>query len=297
MTKRVVLIGHPVAHSLSEAMQQAAFDDRGIDARYELWDRAPIALAEAITELRGDDFLGANVTIPHKERVVPMMDKLTEEAHAIGAVNTITREGKRLVGHNTDAPGFKVALDRLVGKQKMPRMAVVLGAGGGARAVVYGLITEGFQRIIVFNRHLHRAEGLVKHFGRSAAHMELRAMPWHESIIEAELAKAKILVNATSIGLTSEVSPIPAEVLHDDLLVLDLIYARTRLLRDAESAGCTVADGELMLLHQGAAAFTLWTGQPAPLEVMQAKLVEARAGGLRSAEGEPTGEPVTAAAE
>lgn len=297
MTKRVVLIGHPVAHSLSEAMQQAAFDDRGIDARYELWDRAPIALAEAITELRGDDFLGANVTIPHKERVVPMMDKLTEEAHAIGAVNTITREGKRLVGHNTDAPGFKVALDRLVGKQKMPRMAVVLGAGGGARAVVYGLITEGFQRIIVFNRHLHRAEGLVKHFGRSAAHMELRAMPWHESIIEAELAKAKILVNATSIGLTSEVSPIPAEVLHDDLLVLDLIYARTRLLQDAESAGCTVADGELMLLHQGAAAFTLWTGQPAPLEVMQTKLAEARAGGLRSAEGEPTGEPVTAAAE
>ena len=297
MTKRVVLIGHPVAHSLSEAMQQAAFDDRGIDARYELWDRAPIALAEAITELRGDDFLGANVTIPHKERVVPMMDKLTEEAHAIGAVNTITREGKRLVGHNTDAPGFKVALDRLVGKQKMPRMAVVLGAGGGARAVVYGLITEGFQRIIVFNRHLHRAEGLVKHFGRSAAHMELRAMPWHESIIEAELAKAKILVNATSIGLTADVSPIPAEVLHDDLLVLDLIYARTRLLQDAESAGCTVADGELMLLHQGAAAFTLWTGQPAPLEVMQAKLAEARAGGLRSAEGEPTGEPVTAAAE
>ncbi len=297
MTKRVVLIGHPVAHSLSGAMQQAAFDDRGIDARYELWDRAPIALAEAITELRGDEFLGANVTIPHKERVVPMMDKLTEEAQSIGAVNTITREGKRLVGHNTDAPGFKVALDRLVGKQKMPRMAVVLGAGGGARAVVYGLITEGFQRIVVFNRHLHRAEGMVKHFGRSAAHMELRAMPWHESIIEAELAKAKILVNATSIGLTADVSPIPAEVLHDDLLVLDLIYARTKLLRDAESAGCSVADGELMLLHQGAAAFTLWTGQPAPLELMQARLAEARAGGLRSAEGEPTGEPVTTAAE
>ena len=90
----------------------------------------------------------------------------------------------------------------------MPRHAVVLGAGGGARAVVYGLIREGFQRIIVFNRHLHRAEALVKHFGRSAAHMELRAMPWHESIIEAELAKSKVLVNATSIGLTSDVSPI-----------------------------------------------------------------------------------------
>jgi shikimate dehydrogenase len=295
MTKRVVLIGHPVAHSLSGAMQQAAFDSLGIDARYELWDRAPMALADTITELRGDDFLGANVTIPHKERVVPLVDKHTEEAGATGAVNTITREGKRLVGHNTDVPGFRIALDTLVGKQKMPRAAVVLGAGGGARAVVHGLITEGFQRIIVFNRHLHRAEGLVKHFGRSAAHMELRAMPWHESIIEAELAKTKVLVNATSIGLDSDVSPIPAATLHGDLLVLALIYSQTRLLRDAAAAGAATADGELMLLHQGAAAFTLWTGMPAPLELMQAKLAEARAGGLRSAEGEPAGEPAASA--
>jgi shikimate dehydrogenase len=290
MTKRVVLIGHPVAHSLSGSMQQAAFDSLGIDARYELWDRAPIALADAIGELRSDAFLGANVTIPHKERVVPLVDRLTEEAHATGAVNTITREGKRLIGHNTDVPGFKVALDRLVGRQKMPRQAVVLGAGGGARAVVYGLITEGFQRVVVFNRHLHRAEGMVRHFGRSAAHMELRAMPWHESIIESEIAKTKVLVNATSIGLTADESPVPAELLIPELLVLDLIYARTRLLRDAQAAGAaSVMDGELMLLHQGAAAFTLWTGQAAPLELMQSALADARAGGLRSAEGEPAG--------
>jgi shikimate dehydrogenase len=291
MTKRVVLIGHPVAHSLSGAMQQAAFDDQGIDAAYELWDRAPIALPDAIEEIRGDDFLGANVTIPHKERVVPLVDKLTEEAQATGAVNTITREGHRLVGHNTDVPGFKVALDKLVGRQKMPRHAVVLGAGGGARAVIYGLIRDGFQRVIVFNRHLHRAEAMVKHFGRSASHMELRAMPWHESIIEAELAKSKVLVNATSIGLTADVSPIPAEILPPDLMVLDLIYNRTRLLRDAAAVGATVSDGELMLLHQGAAAFTLWTGLPAPIDLMQKALSTARAGGVRSAEGEPTGEP------
>jgi shikimate dehydrogenase len=284
-------------------MQQAAFDALGIDATYEAWDRAPIELADAVAELRTDAFLGANVTIPHKERVVPMVDRLTEDAHSTGAVNTITREGKRLIGHNTDVPGFKVALDRLVGKQKMPRQAVVLGAGGGARAVVYGLITEGFQRIIVFNRHLHRAESMVKHFGRSASHMELRAMPWHDSIIESELAKARVLVNATSIGLTRDESPIPAEALNGELLVLDLIYARTKLLRDAEAAGSTVADGELMLLHQGAAAFTLWTGQPAPLDLMQERLAAARAGGLRSAEGEPAGEaaatatPATSAAD
>jgi shikimate dehydrogenase len=297
MTKRVVLIGHPVAHSLSGAMQQAAFDELGIDARYELWDRAPIELADAVNELRSEEFLGANVTIPHKERVVPMVDRLTEEATATGAVNTITREGRRLIGHNTDVAGFKVALDKLVGRQKMPKQAVVLGAGGGARAVVYGLIREGFQRIVVFNRHLHRAEGLVKHFGRTAAHMELRAMPWHESIIEVEIAKAKILINATSIGLSSDVSPVPAAALNEELLVLDLIYSKTRLLRDAAAVSATTSDGELMLLHQGAAAFTLWTGQPAPLELMRSKLAEARAGGVRSAEGEPTGEPAVAAAE
>jgi shikimate dehydrogenase len=286
MTKRVVLIGHPVAHSLSGAMQQAAFDTLGIDASYELWDRAPIALAEAISQLRTDDFLGANVTIPHKERVVPQVDRLTEEAHATGAVNTLTKEGRKLVGHNTDVPGFKVALDQLVGRQKMPRHAVVLGAGGGARAVVYGLIREGFQRVIVFNRHLHRAESLVKHFGRSASHMDLRAMPWHESIIESELAKTKVLVNATSTGLTGDETPVPAEILTPELFVLDLIYAKTRLLRDAASAGAATSDGEQMLLHQGAAAFTLWTGQPAPLDVMAAALKQARAGGLTSAEGE-----------
>lgn len=301
MTKRIVLIGHPVAHSLSGAMQQAAFDALKIDARYELWDRPPIELADAIGEIRKAEFLGANITIPHKERVEPMMDRLTEEAQATGAVNTITREGRRLVGHNTDVAGFEVALDRLVGRQKMPRHAVVLGAGGGARAVVFGLIREGFQRVVVFNRHLHRAEGLVRHFARSAAHMDLRAMPWHESIIESELAKTKLLVNATSIGLEPEESPVPGETIPADLLVLDLVYSRTKLLRDAAAAGGVAQDGETMLLHQGAAAFTLWTGQAAPLEVMAEALAKARSEGIRSAEGEPAseaeGEPATDAAD
>jgi shikimate dehydrogenase len=302
MTKRVVLIGHPVAHSLSGAMHQAAFDKLGIDARYELWDRAPGTLAEAIAELRTEDFLGANITIPYKERVVPLVDRQTDEAHITGAINTLTKEGRKLVGHNTDVVGFKTALDKAVGKQKMPRHAVILGAGGGSRAVVSALIREGFQRVIVFNRHLHRAEAMVKHFSKSAAHMELRAMPWHESIIEAELAKTKVLINATSIGLLADETPIPAEILRPELLVLDLIYAQTRLLREAASAGCNTADGELMLLHQGAAAFTLWTGQPAPIDVMHAALSAARERGLRSAEGEPAGvdvdaEPTADAAE
>ena len=287
MSKRVVLIGHPVAHSLSGPMLQAAFDERGIDARHELLDVTVPQLAAAIEDVRGADYLGAQVTIPHKERVALLVDRLTDEAHATGAVNTITKEGKRLVGHNTDVPGFRVALDRLVGKQKMPKQAVVLGAGGGARAVVYGLITEGFQRVIVFNRHLHRAEALVKHFGRSAAHMELRAMPWHESIIEAELAKTKVLINATSIGLHGDVSPIPAEIVPPGLLVMDLIYnpPQTRFLREAAAAGAdSTANGLVMLLHQGTAQFELWTGQPAPLELMRERLDAALAAREASAD-------------
>ena len=287
MSKRVVLIGHPVAHSLSGPMLQAAFDDRGIDARHELLDVTVPHLAGVIEGLRGSDFLGAQVTIPHKERVVPLLDRLTEEAHATGAVNTITKEGKRLVGHNTDVAGFRVALDRLVGRQKMPKQAVVLGAGGGGRAVAYGLITEGFTRIVVFNRHLHRAEALVKHFTKSAAHMELRAMPWHVSIIESELARTRILINATSIGLHGDVSPLPADVIPAGLLVLDLIYnpPQTRLLREAVAAGAdATSNGVVMLLHQGTAQFELWTGQPAPLDLMRERLEAALAAREESAD-------------
>jgi shikimate dehydrogenase len=263
-------------------MQQAAFDALGIDARYELWDRRQIDLAEAIEQLRGEDFLGANVTIPHKEHVVPLVDRLTEDAQATGAVNVISRQGTKLIGHNTDVAGFKSALDRVVGKQKMPRHAVVLGAGGAGRAVVSALISEGFQRVVVFNRHLHRAEGLVRHFGRSAAHMDLRAMPWHESVLEAELSKTKVLVNATSIGMNPGETPIPADLLQPDLFVIDLIYNPpvTQLLRDAAAARDTVLGGEPMLLQQGARAFELWTGKAAPVEVMQAELDRAREQGL-----------------
>jgi len=289
MSKRVVLLGQPVTHSLSEALQKAAFEAAGIDAQYEPIDTPTVDLADAVEALRSEEYLGANIGVPHKDRVLPMLDRLTEEAQATGAVDTITRDGDQLVGHNTDVTGFKAALEELVGNQKMPRNAVVVGAGGGGRAVVYSLIQAGFQNVALFNRHLHRGERLVKHFGRSASHMDLKARPWHESVIEAELAKTNVLVNATSIGLNPDESPVPAEILPSDLLVLDLIYARTRLLRDAAAAGCTVSDGKTMLLNQGAAAFTLWTGQPAPTDAMAAALADARDHGVLSAEGEPAG--------
>ena len=204
MPKRVVLLGHPVSHSLSEALLEAAFAASGIDATYQPVDTPTVELSDAIEALRKEDYLGASIGAPHKERVVPMLDRLTDEAQRTGAVDTVTKDGTQLVGHNTEVIGFRPALDALVGNQKMPKAAVVLGAGGGARAVVQVLIAAGFLNVVVFNRHLHRAERMVKHFARSSSHMDLRAKPWHESVIEAELAKTDILVNASSVGRDPE---------------------------------------------------------------------------------------------
>jgi shikimate dehydrogenase len=288
--KRVVLVGHPVVQSLSSALHQAAFDAKGIDARYEPNDVPLIGLPDAIEALRGDDFLGANIAFPYKERVAPMVDRLTEDAQATGAVDTITREGSRLVGHNTDVVGFRAALDELIGRQKMPKNAVIIGAGGGARAAVYVLITAGYQRVIVFNRHLHRAEALVRHFGRSASHMELRAMTWHESVIEAELSKTKVLINASAVADPATNSPIIAELLPPELLVLDLIYwpRDTKLLSDARAAGATeTQNGDTMLLHQTAAAFHLWTGMDVEIDVLREQLDAARESGTAVAATAP----------
>jgi shikimate dehydrogenase len=238
-----------------------------------------VEFAEAVAALRGDEYLGAAIGVPHKERVVPMLDRLTDEAQKTGAVDTVTRDGNQLVGHNTEVLGFKSALEALVGNQKMPKTAVVLGAGGAARSVVYSLIAAGFLNVVIFNRHLHRAERLTKHFARSSSHMDLKAKPWHESVIEAELAKTDILINASSVGREAEESPLPAELLPPDLLVMDLhcVPEETRLLKDATAAGATRAiNGDVMLVHQSAAAFRLWTGQVAPLDVIRTQLETSR---------------------
>ena len=279
MSKRVVLLGQPVTHSLSEALQEAAFEAAGIDARYEPIDTPTVGLVDAVAALRGEEYLGANIGVPHKDRVATMLDRLTEEAQATGAVDTITIDGDELVGHNTDVLAFKPALEELVGNQKMPKNAVVVGAGGGSRAVVYVLIQAGFHNVALFNRHLHRGERLVKHFGRSASHMELKARPWHESVIEAELAKTDILINASSMGRDPEETPIPGELLPPDILVMDLHYVpeQTRLLKEAEAAGATRAmNGDFMLIEQTAAAFELWTGEKAPRSVIEKTLKKAR---------------------
>ena len=274
--QRLPVIGQSFAHSAVEAVQRAAFEAAGLPIAIERWERRPHQLAAAIEGLRDDAFVGALIAAPHKERAAGMTNALSEDAKVSGAANVIVRDGTKLRGHNTDVDGVRAGLAAILPKvqAKWPRQAVVLGAGGGARAVVAVLIGSGFQRIAVFNRHLHKAEATVAHFARSARLLELRALPWHETFLEVELAKAKLLVNASGIGVEEGASPVPAELLGPGLLVLDLVlnHAITPLMRDAQAQGGTVANGHAAFLAASAETFQLLAGQPPPADVMRAAL-------------------------
>lgn len=274
--QRLPVIGQTSSHNAFEAVQRAALEAAGVDLQLERWERRAHQLADAIEELRRGDVAGALVLAPHKERTATLVHALSEDAKATGAVNLVLRDGQKLRGHNTDVDGLRAGLTALLPKVqgKWPRAAVVLGAGGGARAAVAVLVGSGFQRISLFNRHLHRAEAVVTHFARHTRHMELRARPWHETIMESELSKAGLLIDASGLGADEAASPIPAELLPDGLYVLDLVLDRaaTPVMRDAKARDGTVANGRASFLASSAATFRLLTGGDAPQDVMRAAL-------------------------
>jgi shikimate dehydrogenase len=271
--QRLPVIGQSFAHSAVEAVQRAAFEATGLPIAIELWERRPHELPAAIEELRDEAFVGALIAAPHKERAAGLANALSDDARASGAANVIVRDGARLRGHNTDVDGVRAGLSAMLprAQAQWPRQAVVLGAGGGARAVVAVLIGSGLQRIAVFNRHLHKAEAVVAHFARAARQMDLRALPWHETFLEVELGRANLLVNASGIGVEEGASPLPAEMLASGLFVLDLVlnHTTTPLMRDALDRGGTVANGQASFLAASAETFRLLTGQEAPGEVMR----------------------------
>ena len=273
--QRLPVIGQTTVHSPFEAVQRAAIAATGLPIEVERWERRPHQLAGAVEELRGPEVIGALVAQPHKEHAAELVDARSDDAKHTGAVNVIVRDGARLRGHNTDVDGLRAGLAGVLPKvqARWPRQAVVLGAGGGARAAVSVLISAGLLRIAVFNRHLHRAEGLVSHFARHARHMDLRAMPWHDAILEAELSRAGLLVNASGIGLEAGSSPISPELLPQGLVVLDLVLQRTTpLMASVGERGGTAANGQASFLASSAAAFLLLTGTAAPVEAMSAAL-------------------------
>jgi shikimate dehydrogenase len=274
---RLPIIGYPLTQTPLDGVLRAGLVEVGASLEIEPWERRPHQLADALKEIRADDaFAGAIISSPHKEKAPPLSDALSDDARISGAVNVMVRVDGRLRGHNTDADGIRAGLVSILPrvKGKWPRNAVVLGAGGGARAVVAVLIGSGFKHVAVLNRHLHRAEALVTHFSRAARHMELRARPWHDAIIEAELARAELLVNASGIGVEEGESPIPGDLLPPDRFVLDLVLNRasTPLMEQAKAEGGTVANGQAAFLRASSETIRLLTGgTPAP-EALRAAL-------------------------
>ena len=268
---QVWLIGRPVAHSLSPAMHNAAFAKLGLPHRYEARETADDQLAGTIDRLRRDDVLGANVTIPHKESVLRLLDEVDDEARRIGAVNTIVSRGARLIGYNTDKYGFEKALEvqprRIPWGEGFPfadDTICILGAGGAARACALSLLEHG-NNVEIANRDPGRAGSLAQSLevdGRRPT-----VVPWPRGRVLPDA-----VVNATPLGLNGE------DVLEDAVLpmwVIDLVptAAETPLVKRAKATdNVTVVDGLSMLLHQAARSFELWTGVPAPLEAMRAAL-------------------------
>jgi len=257
------LIGNPVGHSLSPPMHEAAYEATGIDARYVTFEPAPDDVGAAVAGARALGIAGLNVTIPFKESVTAHVEP-DDLAGRIGAVNTIAfRDEEPPAGHNTDAAGVVRSFER-EGLALDGRTAVVVGAGGAGRAAAVGLADAG-AAVRVANRTVPRAEELAGIVGGSAHALD--ALP-------GILADADLLVNATSVGMEEDATPVPAGALHDELAVLDAVYSplETRLLADAANRGATTIDGGRMLVEQGAEAFEIWTGETAPIEEMERAL-------------------------
>jgi shikimate dehydrogenase len=265
-------LGYPVEHSRSPAMHNAAFDAMGLDYRYVAFAVPPPALRDAVRGLRALGMVGANVTIPLKELVIPYLDDVSEEARMIGAVNTIVSRNGRLLGHNTDAQGFLRSLREDTGVTAKGGRFLIVGAGGAARAVAAGLAMSGARGVVVVNRSVQRALGMARRFRRLFPAVEWIGRPLEE-LPAARTIRA--VIQCTSVGMRPEdPSPVPVQWLEPRVAVYDLIYhTRTALVREARAVGAPCAGGVGMLVHQGAQAFALWTGRRPPIDVMRRALV------------------------
>lgn len=270
------IFGQPLAHTVSPAIQNSALDHYGLKSIYFAFERPPARFRFLMRNLKRLLLDGFNLTVPYKEMVLPYLDRLDRQAGIVGAVNTVKKEEKVWVGYNTDVEGFIAGLHQVRFRSK-GKSAVILGAGGAARAVLYGLAQEGIACVCVANRTESKASKLIRYFKKLFPKIEWNSVPFTEAGLAQALLEADLLVHTTKLGLhPSERLPVTQKVLTScrKLAVYDLIYRprRTHLLRLAAQAGHRVINGETMLLHQGARAFEIWTGKKAPISVMRKAL-------------------------
>jgi len=269
-TKICGIIGDPVEHTISPAMHNAAFKEMSLDYVYVPFKVHKPDLAEAVAGLKALNIRGMNVTIPHKVSVLAYLDEVDELARYTGAVNTIVNRDGYLKGYNTDASGFIHALE--AEKIESQGQSVIgIGAGGASRAISILLADKGAD-LTILNRHPDTARELAFRLS-GIFRKNIKALELTRQNLESVLYRSKILINTTSVGMSpdQEVSPVPVDLLRPGLVVVDIIYnpIKTRLLIDAQKRGSKIIGGLEMLVQQGAAAFELWTGHPAPVEIMR----------------------------
>jgi len=257
MSPRCFILGHPVAHSRSPLIHGSWLAEHGLAGSYERVDVAPDDLPAFVERLRAGEFTGGNVTVPHKEAMLPLIDEVSEAARAIGAVNTLWRESNRILGDNTDVAGFLAHLDATApGWDKRVGTALVLGAGGAARGIATGLKARGLPRIILVNRSRARADALVAALGSPLA-----AADWSQR--DELVAEADLIVNTTALGMHGQ-PPLDLDLAHlrPGAIVDDIVYVplKTPLLMEAERRGGIAVDGLGMLLHQAVPGFARWFG-------------------------------------
>lgn len=280
---RLGVFGKPVAHSLSPQMQNAALEKSDLKMRYARFEIAPGELPDALKLLRDFDFIGVNLTVPHKVAALPLLDEADETARQVGAVNTIKIDAGKVRGFNTDGKGFSRAIREEFSVDLRDLRVVVTGAGGAARAIAFQCAKENCERLVIANRDLEKAKRLVEELrGFFAGPRVLGPVPRLQAIAADEaawrfqIANADLVVNATPLGLSrGDAAPIPARLLAPHLMVYDTVYANgpTAFVSSALEAGARAANGLSMLLHQGALAFEIWFDRAAPLEAMRTALI------------------------
>jgi shikimate dehydrogenase len=296
MSKYIGLIGYPIKHSISPYFQQAALDHYQLDICYELWETSPEKLQDILDNLREPQNLGANITVPYKETVLPLLDEVDDLATSIGAVNTIVKRDDRLLGFNTDAYGFIEALHKQGHFEPEGKRVVILGAGGVARAVSFALVQGKVHSLAITDGISERARALADSLGSyirdsspgsETSETRVIAFQWQSLSSADTFDNCDLIVHCTTIGMKHSSqegqSPLSLEVIPGNVLVYDVVYNPwpTPLLKLAQKAGAHILGGLPMLVYQGAASFELWTGKKAPIDIMLNKAKEAFMGGKK----------------
>jgi shikimate dehydrogenase len=280
---RLAVFGDPVAHSLSPQMQNAALRACKIDTQYARFHIRANELRSALRFVRDLDFIGINLTVPHKIAALAQIDEPDESASRVGAVNTIRVRDKKLIGSNTDGEGFLRAVRNEFSVDVRDLQVMLIGAGGGTgHAIAWQCALENCERLVLVNRTHAKAQALVEQLrpyfagprvlGPAA---RLEAIAWDESALRAQLADIDLIVNATPLGMNpNDPSPIPARLLAPHHMIFDCVYgpSKTSLLRGADEAGARGTNGLSMLLHQGALSFSIWFDREAPIDAMRKAL-------------------------